>query len=86
MDIPGAFRCWNEMYAESRKSGRVDYLRASICRHTPTSASLCVKCGQCEKKCPQGIQIRDMLKEASRDLETPLYKVEGFFIRLLHLW
>jgi predicted aldo/keto reductase-like oxidoreductase len=86
VDIPGAFRCWNEMYAESKKSGREDYLRASICRHTPTSASLCVKCGRCEKHCPQEIRIRDMLRAAAKDLETPLYKTEGFFIRLLHMW
>jgi uncharacterized protein len=28
-------------------------------------ASLCVKCGACEEKCPQGIRIRDVLTEVS---------------------
>ncbi|MCI2049117.1 MAG: aldo/keto reductase [Lachnospiraceae bacterium] len=86
VDIPGTFRCWNEMYAESRSSGRTDYYRSTICRHTPTGASLCVQCGRCEKLCPQQIDIRAKLKGARRELETPWYTISNFMIRLLHLW
>jgi len=86
VDIPGAFRCWNEMYTESKKSGRTDYYRASILRHDATSASLCVKCGRCEKLCPQSIPIRKRLSDAAADLETPWYKVSRLFVKLLHLW
>jgi predicted aldo/keto reductase-like oxidoreductase len=86
VDIPGAFRSWNEMYAESKKSGRTDYFRATICRHTATSASLCVQCGRCEKLCPQQIPIREKLKAAKKELETPGYSVSRFFIKLFHIW
>ena len=86
VDIPGSFRCWNEMYIESKKSGRTDYFRASILRHKPTSASLCVRCGACERRCPQSIPIRQKLQEAARDLETPVYKAARAGVKLLHLW
>ena len=86
VDIPGAFRCWNEIYTESRKSGRTDYFRASILRHKPTSASLCVGCGRCEQHCPQSIPIRAMLRGAAADLETPWYKIARTGVKILRLW
>ena len=44
-------------------------------RKNTASASQCIGCGKCEKHCPQGISIRQMLKEASKDLESPVYKI-----------
>ena len=44
-------------------------------RAKPTSASLCVDCGKCEQHCPQHIEIRKELKKASKELETPFYKI-----------
>ncbi|WP_276704995.1 4Fe-4S dicluster domain-containing protein [Romboutsia ilealis] len=32
-------------------------------------ASNCVKCGSCEKKCPQHIRIREKLEEVVNTLE-----------------
>ena len=35
----------------------------------------CIQCGKCEKHCPQGIPIREKLKEAKKELETPAFKI-----------
>ena len=36
---------------------------------------MCIGCGKCEQHCPQGIAIRDELKNAQKVLETPAYKL-----------
>ncbi len=74
VDIPGTFAAWNRYYAESKFSGFREYMMCTALRKNPSSASQCIGCGKCEKHCPQGISIRDMLKGARKDLENPLYK------------
>jgi uncharacterized protein len=86
VDIPGAFHSYNLAYSESRKSGRHDYLMCTAIRKTPSSASQCVDCGKCEKHCPQNIEIRKELKNAAKELETPLYKIAKTTIGLFKLW
>jgi hypothetical protein len=86
VDIPGAFRCYNAMYAEGKKSGRRDYLQCTAFRKDTSSASQCVSCGKCESHCPQHIEIRRELKNAAAELETPSYKIVKTAIQLLHLW
>ncbi len=86
VDIPGAFRSYNNMYSEGKGSGRHEYMQNTILRKTPSSASLCVQCGKCESHCPQQIQIRNELGNAARELETPLYRIARTIIKLLNLW
>lgn len=86
VDIPGTFRCYNAMYAESKKAGRRDYLRCTAARRNTASASQCVGCGKCEGHCPQSIAIRQELRQAARELEPPLYKGLRGAVRLLGLW
>ena len=86
VDIPGAFRCYNAMYSEGKRSGRRDYLQCTAMRSAPSSASLCVQCGKCESRCPQQIQIRRELKAAAGELETVSYRVMRWGIQRLKLW
>jgi len=75
VDIPGTFAAWNRYHTESKFDGFREYLMCTALRKNPAAASQCIGCGKCEKHCPQGIQIRDMLKQAQKDLENPAYKV-----------
>ena len=75
VDIPGTFAAYNRRYAEGKFWSFVDYVMCTTLRKNSTAASNCVGCGKCEKHCPQHIEIRKNLKDAQKELETPLYKV-----------
>lgn len=34
-------------------------------------ASLCIECGECMEKCPQSLEIPDLLKAVAEELEGP---------------
>ena len=86
VDIPETFHCYNMIYTENRKSALGEYQQVTAMRKNPTSASQCIKCGKCEKHCPQGIEIRKNLEAASRELETVSYRFVRFFGKLLKLY
>ena len=74
VDIPGAFRCYNAMYAERKSSGRWQYFQTVAMTKEPAFASQCIGCGKCESHCPQGIPIREKLKEADKALRPLPYR------------
>ena len=86
IDIPGTFRCYNELYTGSRKAGKKEYLMTTAFRKKQNPASGCAQCGKCEQHCPQQIPIRQKLKEASRELEDPRYKFMSFVVKHLRIW
>lgn len=55
-------------------------------RRENAGASRCVGCGRCEQHCPQGIAIRQELKNAARELETLPYRVVRTAVEVLGLW
>ena len=67
VDIPGNFRVWNtyhmyqnyNMVKNSWEKGLGDEKQAKNC----------VKCGKCEKACPQKLHIREDLEKVQEDLE-----------------
>ncbi len=72
IDIPGLFRGWNLMYSESKFSGMYDYFQTVGLRKESAFSTACIKCGKCEKHCPQNIPIRQMIKTAGREV-SPWY-------------
>lgn len=83
VDIPGAFRCYNVRYTDNFFTGMREYMMCTTFRAERTNASLCIKCGKCERHCPQGIPIREKLGEVRKHMENPAYKVIAFFAKFL---
>ncbi len=75
VDIPGTFKCYNDMYIEKKSSGRKEFYQVIGLRKEPALPTQCVGCGKCESHCPQGIPIREKLKEASHDLLPPYMRI-----------
>ena len=75
VDIPGTFRCYNAMYAETKSAGRFQYAQTVAMTKEPAFVSQCIGCGKCERHCPQGIAIREKLKEADKALRPLPYRI-----------
>ena len=86
VDIPGTFAAYNRKYSEGTVSALREYFMCTAARRTSSAASNCIGCGKCEKHCPQGIQIRQELKNAKRELEVPVYKVARTMVKWLKLY
>jgi predicted aldo/keto reductase-like oxidoreductase len=54
------------MYEDEEETRRI-YLAflGGFMSGTPSYASLCEECGECEEKCPQSLPIRDNLKKVA---------------------
>ena len=74
VDIPGTFAAYNRLYSENKFAGLKEYFMCTAFRKNATGASNCIGCGKCEKHCPQGINIREQLKNAKKEFEGPVYK------------
>ena len=75
VDIPSNFYYYNLLYVDKKTAARFEYAQNMGMRKTPGFASQCIRCGKCEKHCPQGINIMDMLKKADKDLRPLPYKI-----------
>ncbi|MDR1193188.1 MAG: aldo/keto reductase [Peptococcaceae bacterium] len=71
VNIPGCFAAYNMSYAAGFVSGMQQYLTSTGVNHPErhSSGKSCVKCGACEKKCPQHIRISKALEDVTRRME-----------------
>ncbi len=75
IDIPTAFKCYNQMYSESKASGRHEYAQIMMFQKNMVDLKTCIECGKCESHCPQHIEIRKELKNARKNLLPWYYRV-----------
>lgn len=75
VDIPVCFQSYNTSYTDSFFTGIKQYFMCNALRRNHTGASECIKCGKCQKHCPQGIEIPKELERVRRRMENPVYKV-----------
>ncbi len=81
VDIPQAFRCYNEMYTEGKGAGRREYAQVVGLRKEPAFPSQCVECGRCEKHCPQHLPVIKELKAAEKALRPFYYRIPNNVVR-----
>jgi predicted aldo/keto reductase-like oxidoreductase len=81
VDIPTCFSCYNDREIEGKLSSIGKYIMQTSIRKESHNASLCSKCGLCEKHCPQNIAIREELTKVSKTMEGFYYKPARFLIK-----
>lgn len=84
VNIPGCFAAYNISYAAGMMAGLQLYFTgvSSFSPHKDYSPGLCVKCGACEKRCPQHIAIPQELERAKKRLEPlPLRAIKSIVLR-----
>lgn len=76
VDIPMCFASLNDTAIKGKMGSMYWYILMT----KGHNASLCVKCGLCEKKCPQAIPIREKIKQTQKELEGFPYRPMRFVI------
>lgn len=75
VNIPSCFAAYNACYTHSYAYGlRLYAMSTGGFSKTSGAARRCIKCGKCERHCPQKIAIRSELDKVKRKLETPPYR------------
>ena len=67
ISIPDLFACMNSKH--THKDWNADYYYTEVHTKTGGKASECIKCGKCEKACPQHLPIRELLVGVAKEFE-----------------
>lgn len=67
ISIPDLFACMNSK--RIYQDWNADYNYGQVYKKTGGKASECIKCGKCEKACPQHLPIRDLLTDVAKEFE-----------------
>lgn len=67
IDIPNLFSCMNSKHVY--KSWNADYYYNNVYTKHNGKASDCIKCGKCERSCPQHLPIRKLLENVAAEFE-----------------
>ncbi len=67
ISIPDLFACMNTK--NIYRDWNADYYYSEVHTKNRGKASECIKCGKCEKACPQHLPIRDLLIDVAKEFE-----------------
>ena len=86
VDIPGTFADFNRIGSEGKTSAFREHMMGTALRKNQSGACNCIGCGKCEQHCPQGIAIRQELKNAGKELEGPLYRLIAKIVKTFRIF
>jgi Predicted oxidoreductases of the aldo/keto reductase family len=73
VQIPTCFDCFNRLHmfgnAQEAKYMYNAFVEGTVLHRQPGFASQCVECGMCLEKCPQRINVPEVLKRVAAELE-----------------
>jgi predicted aldo/keto reductase-like oxidoreductase len=83
VDIPGCLGALNSTRAFKDKGAARGYMFfiSGAAGGAPSVASLCTECGTCLPRCPQGVPIPDVLKQAAAEFEGPFFPLKKWLFR-----
>ena len=83
VDIPSCLAAYNTSYAMGFVSGMTLYVTSTGVNNPEKnhSARRCIKCGACEKKCPQHIEISKSMTAVSKRLEPFWFNAVMWLVR-----
>lgn len=84
VDIPAAFQCYNQLKED--RHARWRYIQMTTFRRETTNASKCIGCKACVRKCPQHLPIPELLKDAAKELENPVFKVINWAVHTFRMY
>ena len=67
ISIPDLFACLNSK--NIHHDWNADYYYGQVYTKNNGKASDCIKCGKCEKACPQHLPIRKLLQDVAKEFE-----------------
>jgi len=72
INIPGILAALNTSYSIGRFAGISQYMtNIGIASGVPRLASSCINCGACHERCPQNLEIPELMAQAKSRLQPP---------------
>jgi predicted aldo/keto reductase-like oxidoreductase len=82
VNIPGSFAAYNVSYSIGYVEGMKQFVTSTaLTSEQSSSPGLCVKCGICEKHCPQHLTIIKNLEQVRKRMEPLWFRALGRIVR-----
>jgi predicted aldo/keto reductase-like oxidoreductase len=82
VNIPGSFAAYNVSYSIGYVEGMKQFVTSTaLTSEQSNSPGLCVKCGACEKHCPQHLPIIKNLEQVRKRMEPLWFRLLGRIVR-----